>query len=129
MLLQQPDVRLLGQDSHEGLLRSHIEKLGGTIELSTSLVSFEQFEDHVIARLAKTSSDGTVTQETVKCRYLVGTEGAHSVVRKSSGMTFLGDSMPTSNLIIGDIFVKRGLPKDASILVLFLSYATLTLLL
>jgi len=108
----QPFPRTLGQDSHEALLRARIEALGGVVELSTSLVSFETFDDHVLAHLAKTASNGTVTEETVDCQFLIGTEGAHSIVRKKSGMTFLGESMPTTTLVIGDIDVKRGIPKD-----------------
>ena len=75
-------------------------------------MSFEPFDDHVLAHLVRTASDGTVAEETVDCRFLVGTEGAHSIVRKNSGMTFLGESMPTTTLVIGDIHVKRGLPRD-----------------
>ena len=108
----QPVGRTLGQDSHEALLRRRIEALGGIVELSTSLVSFEMFDDRVVAHLAKTSSNGEVMEETVECQYLVGSEGAHSIVRKNSGMTFLGESIPTAKAIIGDIYVKRGLSTD-----------------
>ena len=103
---------MLGQDSHEALLRRHVEALGGIVELSTALVSFEMFGDHVVAHLAKTLSNGEVLEETVECQYLVGSEGAHSIVRKNSGMTFLGESMPAAKALLGDIYAKRGLSKD-----------------
>jgi len=97
---------------HEALLRRRVEALGGVVELSTALVSFDMFDDRVVAHLAKTSSDGAIVKETVECQYLVGSEEAHSIVRKNSGMTFLGESMPTAKATLGDIYVKRGLSTN-----------------
>jgi 2-polyprenyl-6-methoxyphenol hydroxylase-like FAD-dependent oxidoreductase len=105
---------MLGQSDHEALLRSHIEKLGGKIELSTSIVSFQQSDDHVTVDLVKTTADGKETKETVKCQYLIGTDGAHSIVRKTAGMTFLGESRPSAKFIFGDIHVKKELTRDVS---------------
>ena len=66
---------LLGQGYTQRVLRSHIEKLGGTIETETELRHFEQDVDSVSVKLAK-HSDGS--EENAIFRYLVGTDGGRS---------------------------------------------------
>ncbi|KAK7462927.1 hypothetical protein VKT23_007507 [Stygiomarasmius scandens] len=100
----------LGQDRHEALLRSMLEKTGCKVELETEFLSFEQHADHVVARLAKTL-DGQRTEETAKFAYLVGADGARSQVRKQLGLTFLGESVESVSMVIGDLYL-RGLDKE-----------------
>lgn len=84
------------------------------VELSTSLKSFEQFDDYVMAHIVKTI-DGKEVEETMKVQYLVGSDGGRSIVRKLSGITFLGESRVTENFVVGDIHVKRGLSGYVSL--------------
>ncbi|KAK0239286.1 FAD binding domain-containing protein [Armillaria nabsnona] len=99
---------MLGQDRHEEILREHLAKYGVTVELGTELVSFEQFPDRVVSRVVKTC-DGQQTEESVESQWLVGAEGAHSVVRKTLGLTFLGETRKGDDLVVGDIHVKKPL--------------------
>ncbi|KAG7445128.1 uncharacterized protein BT62DRAFT_211533 [Guyanagaster necrorhizus] len=96
---------LLGQDRHEQILREHLAKYRCEVELGTELVSFEQFADHVVSRVIKTH-DGQAVEETIESRWLVGAEGAHSVVRKSLGLTFLGETRQ-ENMVVGDIKIIK----------------------
>ncbi|SJL13731.1 uncharacterized protein ARMOST_17179 [Armillaria ostoyae] len=81
---------------------------GVTVELGTELVSFEQFPDRVVSRVVKTR-DGQQTEESIESQWIVGAEGAHSVVRKTLGLTFLGETRKGDNLVVGDIHVKKPL--------------------
>ncbi|KAK0466827.1 FAD binding domain-containing protein [Desarmillaria tabescens] len=83
---------MLGQDRHEEILCEHLARYGVTVELETELVSVEQFSDRVVSRIIKTHN-----------------EGAHSVVRKTLGLTFLGETRKGDNLVVGDIHIKKPL--------------------
>ncbi|PBK69099.1 hypothetical protein ARMSODRAFT_957421 [Armillaria solidipes] len=99
---------MLGQDRHEEILREHLARYGVTVELGTELVSFEQFPDRVVSHVVKTR-DGQQTEESVESQWLIGAEGAHSVVRKTLGLTFLGETRKGDDLVVGDIHVKKPL--------------------
>ncbi|KAK0501643.1 FAD binding domain-containing protein [Armillaria luteobubalina] len=103
---------MIGQGQHEEVLREHLARYGVTVELGTELISFEQFPDRVISRIIKTLN-GQQFEECFDSQWLIGTEGAHSVVRKTLGLTFLGETRTGDHLIVGDIHIKnRLLDKD-----------------
>lgn len=58
----------------EAVLRAPIEEYSCHVEFGTTLVSFEQHPDHVVARLIKTI-DGKETKETAEFAWLVGADG------------------------------------------------------
>ncbi|KZT68268.1 monooxygenase [Daedalea quercina L-15889] len=95
-----PNARFLGQYNTEAILRSHIERLGGTVEYGTELRSFEQHPDRVDATLVTKIGD-TEKTETVACHYLVGSDGAKGVVRKQLGLAFVGKTDPGQQVLIG----------------------------
>ncbi|KAK0239289.1 FAD binding domain-containing protein [Armillaria nabsnona] len=100
------DPILLGQDRHEEVLREHLAKYECEVELGTELVSFEQSADRVVSRVLKTR-DGQTVEETIESRWLIGSEGAHSVVRKTLGLTFLGETRESENIVVGDIKIIK----------------------
>ncbi|PBK69092.1 hypothetical protein ARMSODRAFT_1019090 [Armillaria solidipes] len=100
------DPILLGQDRHEEVLREHLTKYGCEVELGTELVSFEQSADRVVSRVLKTR-DGQTVEETIETRWLIGSEGARSVVRKTLGLTFLGETRESENIVVGDIKIIK----------------------
>ncbi|KAK7001804.1 FAD-binding-3 domain-containing protein [Favolaschia claudopus] len=102
-----PNTYFVRQDGHEAALRSYLEKLGCSVELGSELRSLEQSPDHVVAVIEKTDSDGNKTEETTKFDWLVGTDGAHSVVRKLIGVNYLGETKPTY-IALGDVVVEAG---------------------
>ncbi|ESK84498.1 putative monooxygenase [Moniliophthora roreri MCA 2997] len=105
---------MLGQDRHEALLRHHLQKDYNThVELGTELVTFSQTTDFVEAKLVKHGADGEdITTETARFEFLVGADGAKSLVRKQLGLTFLGESRPGDEaaMVIGDVRIKKGIP-------------------
>ncbi|KAK0204607.1 FAD binding domain-containing protein [Desarmillaria ectypa] len=97
---------ILGQDRHEELIRSYLRhEYNCEVELATELISFEQQATHVIAHL----SYGGGAPETVISDWLVGTDGAHSTVRKQLGLAFMGESRTSDSLVVGDVHVTGGL--------------------
>lgn len=69
---------MLAQGRQEEIMRSHLERLGCAVELGTTLISIQQKEDHVEAQVTKRDGDKEVV-ETIRCRWLIGTDGARSV--------------------------------------------------
>ncbi|KAK0188577.1 FAD binding domain-containing protein [Armillaria mellea] len=96
---------IIGQDIHEEILRGHLTKYGVEVELGTELVSFEQSPDRVVSCVVKTR-DGDRFEESIESQWIIGAEGAHSVVRKTLGLTFLGETREGDHFVVGDIHVK-----------------------
>jgi FAD binding domain len=99
---------LLGQNHHERILRSHLEKMGTVVEFGSELTEFEQSEDHVTVKIVH-HLHGEESMEETQVPWLVGTDGAHSIVRKTLGLSFLGETREDNEMVIGDIKVKAGL--------------------
>ncbi|OCH84203.1 monooxygenase [Obba rivulosa] len=100
-----PNPRSLGQEQTEAILRDHLSKYNGRVELNTELLSFEQYPDRVSARIAK-HADGVDTEETVDCHYLVGTDGGKGIVRKQLGLSFLGETREDQHIVVADLQLK-----------------------
>lgn len=85
-LTPYPFVFMYPQDRHERLLIERLEAVGVTVERQTELIAFTDHGDLVNAQFRR--ADGT--EETCPARYLVGCDGARSVVRKGIGADFPG---------------------------------------
>ncbi|KAG1844656.1 FAD binding domain-containing protein [Suillus subalutaceus] len=90
--------KLIGQQLLDVILRRHLEKFSCSVEMDTELRSFEQSDEGVTAVLAK---NGTL--ETFDTKWMIGADGAKSVVRKQLGLTFLGETRDDVRLVMGDI--------------------------
>ncbi|KAH7925919.1 hypothetical protein BV22DRAFT_1128595 [Leucogyrophana mollusca] len=97
--------KVIGQQTLEAILRSHLEKFGVFVEVGTELRSFEQSSDGVIAKVAKQRGNEEVL-ETIEASWLVGTDGARGVTRKQLGLTFLGETRDEVRLLTGDIRLR-----------------------
>ena len=84
-----PFVLFLPQSETERLLTEHLRSLGCEIERGTELLSFENTKQGVTAQL-RHNSGGT---QSVPARWLVGCDGAHSVVRRGMNVAFEGDTV------------------------------------
>ncbi|KAJ6481836.1 FAD binding domain-containing protein [Mycena sanguinolenta] len=101
-----PNGHSISQEVHEEILRAYLQDLYScSVELGSQLLSFEQFPDSVVARIAKTDVNGNQVEENTRFDWLVGTDGAHSIVRKQLGLSFLGETQ-TDNIALGDIVVE-----------------------
>ncbi|GAV99130.1 protein [Lentinula edodes] len=102
---------MLGQHRQQSILHRHLKKYGCEVEFHAELRSFKQYDDHVLATIIKRSFDGTEIPEVIKVPYVVGADGAHSTIRRTLGLTFVGDTRDDVNMVIGDIEVKGGLDR------------------
>ncbi|WP_459546932.1 FAD-dependent monooxygenase [Nocardia sp. X0981] len=93
-----PNPWVLGQAQTEAILRTRLAEFGIPVELGTALMSFEQDDAGVTARL--TGPDGT---ETVRTSYLVGADGGHSTVRRAAGIAFEGSTDESLRMLLGDV--------------------------
>jgi pentachlorophenol monooxygenase len=93
----------------ERILRERLTGLGTQIERDVRLVGFDQDDDGVTATL-----EGPDGEETVLVAYLVGADGAHSVVRKTLGLSFEGGAF-TDQYMLGDVEVDWSLPPGLAV--------------
>jgi 2-polyprenyl-6-methoxyphenol hydroxylase-like FAD-dependent oxidoreductase len=85
-----PFLLFVSQAVTEQVLGEHLAGRGLFVERLVELVSLANDRDHVACTLRH--ADGTV--ETVRARYVVGCDGAHSTVRAQSGIPFEGAGYP-----------------------------------
>jgi 2-polyprenyl-6-methoxyphenol hydroxylase-like FAD-dependent oxidoreductase len=84
-----PFVLFFPQNETERLLTEHLNSLGCEVERGTELLSFENTKDGVTAQLRHKSG----ATQSVSARWLIGCDGAHSVVRKGMKVAFEGDTV------------------------------------
>lgn len=73
------------QSATENLLREHIQRQGVAVEYSTELTSFTQDPSGVQAQLNRAGD-----QQTITASWLLGCDGAHSIVRHCAQIPFEG---------------------------------------
>ncbi|MFJ7175668.1 FAD-dependent monooxygenase [Streptomyces massasporeus] len=96
----------LPQYDTERIIEEHLARFGTGIERGTELLGFTQDEDGVVSRVVTASG---VPQE-VRSRFLVGCDGAHSIVRKGLGLAFEGGAFP-EEYMLADVEVDWNLPE------------------
>ncbi|MFI8276644.1 FAD-dependent monooxygenase [Streptomyces sp. NPDC085929] len=94
----------LPQYETERIIEEFLERFGTRIERGTELVSFVQDADGVTSRLTTAAGE-----EEVRTRFLVGCDGAHSIVRKGLGLAFEGGAFP-EEYMLADVEVDWDLP-------------------
>ncbi|HET6731895.1 FAD-dependent monooxygenase [Mycobacterium sp.] len=93
------------QYATERILREELANNGVHVERVQRLTGFDQDADGVTATLA-----GDRGEHTVRARYLIGADGAHSVVRKTLGLTFEGAAFE-EQYMLGDVEVDWSMPR------------------
>lgn len=81
-----PFLLILGQDENERLLAEALRRFNVAPQWNTELIHLEQTEDHVTATLKH--PDGAT--RAVTAGWVAGCDGAHSAVRRLSGIAFPG---------------------------------------
>ncbi|WP_336082691.1 FAD-dependent monooxygenase [Nocardia sp. SSK8] len=99
----------LPQYETERILWEHLAARDTRVERGIALVGFTQDEDSVHAVLA--GPDG---QHTIRTRYLVGCDGAHSTVRKTLGLSFEGAAFE-EQYMLGDIELDWSQPRGYAV--------------
>jgi 2-polyprenyl-6-methoxyphenol hydroxylase-like FAD-dependent oxidoreductase len=101
-----PYTLMLPQDETERLLREAIGRRGGEI-----------LWGHEVRKITQDTSGFEITvraaqrNERLRAQFLVGCDGAHSMVRETLGMRFEGATYPQS-FVLADVRTAWGLPDD-----------------
>ncbi|KAI1866432.1 hypothetical protein JX265_007733 [Neoarthrinium moseri] len=103
-----PAPRSISQADTEAWLDRILAKHGAAVEMGVEAKSIEQDDEGVTVRLVSQSG----AEETVRAKYVVGADGAHSCVRHSAKtMTFDGDAYP-QEFVLADTHIKTNLPVN-----------------
>jgi 2-polyprenyl-6-methoxyphenol hydroxylase-like FAD-dependent oxidoreductase len=102
-----PYLLILDQSQTEQLLIDELKTAGRSVEWQTELVSFREDHHGVLAMVKQ--PDGT--EETIQAQWLVGADGARSVVRHLLGIPFEGQTYASSLFVLD---CKVDLPFDES---------------
>jgi 2-polyprenyl-6-methoxyphenol hydroxylase-like FAD-dependent oxidoreductase len=89
---------MLPQSETERLMERHLNSCGVEVERQVELMQFVPDADGVAATLRH--ADGR--EESLRAAWLIGCDGAHSIVRHGLGMQFEGDTLP-SDWILADV--------------------------
>src|SRR4029453_18462705 len=89
----------------EQVLEGRARELGADLRRGHELVGLSQDPDAVTAEVA-----GPDAVYRLRARYLVGCDGAHSLVRKQAGIAFPG-TPPTHVLRLGDVTLAEADPE------------------
>lgn len=92
----------LEQNKTEDILIKYLAETGCKVERNTTLLSYEEKDGVIFC----TTNKGIITT-----KYLVGCDGAHSVVRKSMGCTFQGKQF-SDIFSLADIEMEWNLPDN-----------------
>lgn len=103
-----PFLLLVEQGLHEKLLYDFIKSKGKDVAWQTELESFSQTEAGVTANIK--TADGAA--ETIEAKFLVGCDGAKSIVRRTLGLTFEGSTLERL-FYVADVDINWEYPHDA----------------
>ncbi|HUR03150.1 MAG TPA: FAD-dependent monooxygenase [Nonomuraea sp.] len=102
---QPKQALLISQAEVEGTLRERLHELGGDIEWGVRLVGAQQDRGNVTA----TVRTATGVDQRIEADWLVGCDGAHSMVRKLAGIAFPGRELIERLLMVD---VRAAWPYD-----------------
>jgi 3-(3-hydroxy-phenyl)propionate hydroxylase len=102
-----PFILTLSQSETERILGGHLVRNGLQIERQTALISFEQSDCEVSAKVAL--PDGR--QEELSADWLLGCDGAHSKVREILDLQFAGKTFDL-HFLLGDFHAESPLSND-----------------
>ena len=103
-----PFILFVSQAETEAVLGRHLADSQVTIERGVELVELAVEEERVSCVLRR----GDARRESLRARYVVGCDGAHSIVRKAAGLPFTGGSYP-QDFVLGDVEAEGPLEPGA----------------
>ena len=98
----------LPQYDTERILGDHLASLGTFVHRGSEFLSFTQ-DGSAVTSTVRDSSGTTTAERTLTTSYLVGCDGAHSLVRKGLGLSFEGDAFP-EEYMLADVEVDWTMP-------------------
>ncbi len=106
-LSQFPFLLILEQSKTEKLLTDLLNRLGHDVERNTELLDFNQKGTSVTATIKQRDKDS----ETLETHWLIGSDGASSLVRKQLHIPFAGKTYNES-LFVLDCEITMDIPQD-----------------
>jgi 2-polyprenyl-6-methoxyphenol hydroxylase-like FAD-dependent oxidoreductase len=103
-----PFLLIVEQGKHEAMLYDHIRASGRDITWQTELVKLSQTEELVTADVKNASGE----YDTIEARYVIGCDGAHSLVRHSLGIDFGGSTFERI-FYVADVDIDWAYEHDA----------------
>jgi len=96
-----PEPLMISQADTEAILEQALNKYGKRVQRPVTAEGLEQ-DEHGVTTLIS-GEDGS--KDEIRSQYVVGCDGAHSIVRKSAGLKFEGAAYP-QDFILADVKVK-----------------------
>jgi 2-polyprenyl-6-methoxyphenol hydroxylase-like FAD-dependent oxidoreductase len=101
-----PFILFVSQAETEAILGQHLADTGVTIERGVELLGVVSGTERVECRLRHQGRE-----EEVRARYIVGCDGAHSIVRKLAGIPFEGEAY-LQDFMLGDVEADGPIERD-----------------
>jgi len=98
----------LRQDVTQRILDRHLERLGVTVQRGVQVTDLRHDDEHV--ELSVTRADNALP-ETVTADWVVGCDGAHSIVRRRLGVSFDGEDYG-QDWLMADVNLDPEPPRD-----------------
>lgn len=96
----------LAQSETERILEAALARNGGHVEYGATLVDFTESGDVIDARIQDACGESRI----IRCRWLVGCDGARSTVRHRLDVAYEGDQYPQT-FMLADVDVDWHLPR------------------
>src|SRR6185369_2011244 len=103
-----PFLLIIEQGKHEALLHDLIRSNSKEVRWQTELLRFTQGPDGVVAEVKNATGD----LETIEAKFLVGCDGAHSLVRHTLGIEFGGSTFERL-FYVADVDIDWAFEHDA----------------
>lgn len=103
----QPRMIIIPQSVTEEILETALAERGQVVERCREVVRFEQQSDRVETVVRSEAG----AENIIGAQFLVSCEGAHSVIRKQSGLSFGGATMPL-RFLLADVTIDWELPEN-----------------
>lgn len=104
-----PYVLILEQSQTETLLEQALEAKGCRVERQSELIGLVQNHQNVALKIRNLK---TQQEESVFANYVLAADGAHSLVRKTLGLPFVGEPY-AQHFWLADLKLEGALPEDA----------------
>ncbi len=98
---------MVSQSEIEAVLVDDLARLGGTVERGTEATALDRDADAVTVHV----HDASGSEAAIRARYVIGSDGAHSTVRKALGLSFAGATYPQT-FLLADATVRWPLGSD-----------------
>lgn len=106
--LRYPWNLMVTQGNTIDVLKNKLIELGQEVEWETSLTEFESTSEYVTATIL---NERTGETETIRSKWLLGCDGAHSIVRKKLNIDFPGHAY-SERWVVCDLNIEWDIPHD-----------------